>query len=163
MPKKDLNQELLEEGYRFNFFQAVRLLERIYPERSSVGFEVTPQNEVVRFKNNPTLNFPASQIQEIIDVDDEFYEQRRLEMYVNFMGMIGITGVLPIQYTELAMDRARYRDKTLASFLDIFTHRAVSLFFRAWEKLGTSARCDADFAGRCAAEATAPAHCRPQR
>jgi type VI secretion system protein ImpH len=32
------------------------------------------------------------------------------------------------------MDRVRYRDTSLYAFLDIFTHRAVSLFFRAWEK-----------------------------
>ncbi len=32
------------------------------------------------------------------------------------------------------MERSRYRDTTLHAFLDIFTHRAVSLFFRAWEK-----------------------------
>lgn len=134
MSKKPLNQQLIDEPYRFNFFQAVRLLERIYPEKSPVGREVTPNNEVVRFRSHLTLSFPASQIHEIKEVDDEFTEQRKLEMYINFMGMIGIIGVLPIHYTELAMSRTRYGDNTFASFMDIFTHRAVSLFFRAWEK-----------------------------
>jgi type VI secretion system protein ImpH len=32
------------------------------------------------------------------------------------------------------MDRIRYGDTAMWSFLDMFTHRAVSLFFRAWEK-----------------------------
>jgi type VI secretion system protein ImpH len=134
MPKKPLHEQVLEEPYRFEFFQAVRLLERIYPEKSPVGQEITPHNEVVRFKSHLSLGFPASQIQAINETEDEFFEQRRFEMFINFMGMIGITGVLPIHYTELAMNRARYGDHTFASFMDIFTHRAVSLFFKAWEK-----------------------------
>lgn len=134
MKKKELQHELLDEPYKFDFFQAVRLLEKIYPESSAVGREVLPQKEVVRFRSRPTLNFSASQIHEIKETDDEISEQRKLEMFVNFMGMIGMTGVLPIHYTELAMDRARYGDTSFWAFADIFTHRAVSLFFRAWEK-----------------------------
>ena len=134
MKTKPLNEQILEEAYRFEFFQAVRLLERIYPERSPVGQDVTPHNEVVRFKSHLSLGFPASQIQSIREVDDEFDEQRRFEMFINFMGMLGINGILPIHYTELAMSRARYGDHTFAAFMDIFTHRAVSLFFKAWEK-----------------------------
>jgi type VI secretion system protein ImpH len=134
MPQKPLNERLIDEPYRFNFFQAVRLLERIYPESSPVGTEMTPNNEIVRFKSYLSLTFPASQIQSMREVFDESSEQKRLEMFINFMGMIGIIGVLPIHYTELAMSRARYGDHTFASFMDIFTHRSVSLFYKAWEK-----------------------------
>ena len=134
MSEKDLNQKLFDEPYKFEFFQAVRLLERIYPERSAVTRSFTPQNEVVRFRSNASLKFPPSEIFEIKQTEDEFSDETKVEMFVNFMGMLGIVGVLPIHYTELAVDRARYRDTTLWSFLDIFSHRAVSLFFRAWEK-----------------------------
>ena len=41
---------------------------------------------------------------------------------------------MPTNYTELAMERRRYKDVAMWSFMDIFTHRSVSLFFRAWEK-----------------------------
>jgi len=50
------------------------------------------------------------------------------------MGVIGVSGVLPTHYTEVAMDRIRHRDTSMWSFLDIFTHRGVSMFFRAWAK-----------------------------
>lgn len=134
MPKKPLDQTLFDEPYRFEFFQAIRLLERIYPEKSPVGRDVTPQNEPVRFRSRVSLSFPASEIQELKEIYDEHSDQSKLEMMINFMGMLGTNGVLPIHYTEIAMDRARYGDTTLWAFFDIFTHRSVSMFFRAWEK-----------------------------
>ena len=134
MPKKNLNQEFFDEPYKFEFFQAVRLLEKMYPERTAVSRSVSPKKEVVRFRSNASLKFPPSEIFEVIESDDESSDDKKIEMFVNFMGMAGIVGVLPIHYTELIVERARYGDRTLWSFLDIFTHRAVSLFFRAWEK-----------------------------
>ena len=49
-------RKMLEnEPYRVHFFQAVRLMERLYPERNPVGLFVTPDSEVVRFSSVPTL------------------------------------------------------------------------------------------------------------
>lgn len=134
MPKKPLNQELADEPYRFEFFQAVRLLEKVYPERKPVGREALPHEEIVRFRSRMGLDFPASQIHEFKESFDEVTEREKLEMFVNFMGMVGVSGVMPVHYTELAIERARYRDTAMWMFLDIFTHRSVSMFFRAWEK-----------------------------
>ncbi len=134
MNEKTLHQELLDEPYRFEFFQAVRLLEKIFPTRQPVGRETTIKQEVVRFRSRIALEFPASEIHEFIESTDEFFDEQKLEMFVNFMGMLGISGVLPTHYTELAVERSRYRDTAMWSFLDIFTHRSVSMFFRAWEK-----------------------------
>lgn len=131
---KPLNQQLLDEPYRFEFFQAVRLLEKMFPDRSPVGGDALPDEEVVRFRSRMSLSFPASEIQEIGRVEDVLNDRERLEMFINFMGMAGVSGVLPRHYTELIMERVRYRDTAMWVFLDIFTHRAVGLFFRAWEK-----------------------------
>lgn len=122
--------EVLEaEPYLFEFFQAVRLLERITPSREPVGRFVVPSNEVARFGANTSLVFPASQIQA--------YEARpngQPLLRVNFMGLAGPLGVLPLYYTELLLDRVRMRDTALRDFLDIFNHRMISLFYQAWEK-----------------------------
>lgn len=134
MNEKPLDQQLLDEPFRFEFFQAVRLLEKMFPERSAVGRDPFPSKEVARFRSRPAISFPASQIHEINETSEEFSGETKLEVLINFMGMIGPLGVLPTHYTELVMDRVRYRDTSLYAFLDIFTHRAVSLFFRAWEK-----------------------------
>lgn len=133
MERKPLNEQLIEEPYAFRFFQAVRLMERLHRDRRPVGGEALPDEEIVRFRSRIGLDFPASEIQEMkSSVNDAGHETT--EMVVNFMGMAGVSGVLPVHYTELVMDRIRHRDSTLWAFLDIFTHRAVSLFYRAWGK-----------------------------
>ncbi len=134
MSQKPLNQKLADEPYRFEFFQAVRLLEKVFPERKPVGREALPHEEIVRFRSRMSLNFPASQIHELKESFDESTDRQTLEMFINFMGMVGVSGVMPIHYTELIMERVRYRDTAMWLFLDIFTHRSVSMFFRAWEK-----------------------------
>ena len=134
MARKDLDKEFFEEPYRFEFFQAVRLLERIHPELKPVGRDALPNQEVIRIRSRMALDFPASEIYEITETVDEQTDETKREMVINFMGLTGPSGVLPVHYTELLVDRARYRDTAMWSFLDIYTHRAASLFYRAWEK-----------------------------
>lgn len=134
MADKPLNQVLLDEPYRFEFFQAVRLLEKIFPEKRPVGRAAMPHEEVARFRSRIAIDFPASEIHEFREAVDDKTGEEKLEMIVNFMGMAGVSGVLPQPYTDLILDRVRHRDTAMWSFLDIFTHRAVSTFYRAWRK-----------------------------
>lgn len=134
MTDKPLNQVLSDEPYRFEFFQAVRLLEKVFPERRAVGRNAMPHEEVVKFRSRIALDFPASEVHELNETVDPRSGNDRLEMIVNFMGMAGVSGILPQPYTDLILDRIRHRDTALWSFLDIFTHRSVSMFYRAWRK-----------------------------
>lgn len=111
------------------FFQAVRLLERMYPDRAPVGEFAPPASEVARFTVPPSISFPASEIQSLSIAGDA-----PSRMAVNFLGLTGPLGVLPYSYTLYVADRARARDTAMRDFLDIFHHRMVSLFYRAWEK-----------------------------
>ena len=124
-----LQQRLAERGYEFDFFQAVRLLERLSPDRAPVGRFSVPGSEVARFEVNQEMGFPASAIEGI-----EFVEGQPARVKVNFMGLTGPQGVLPLYYTELLRERLRARDQTAASFFDLFNHRIISLFYQAWEK-----------------------------
>ena len=55
-------------------------------------------------------------------------------MTVTFMGLAGTGGVLPGHYTQLLIDRVREKDFGLRDFLDLFNHRLIAQFYRAWEK-----------------------------
>ena len=120
---------LREDSCSFEFFQAVTLLQSLAHDRQPVGMFSNPQDEAVRFSVNNALAFPASQVQSI-----EIAEDGPPTMTVNFMGITGPTGVLPYCYTELILDRKPAKDHCLADFFDIFNHRALSLFYRAWSK-----------------------------
>jgi len=125
----DVTQLLTEEPWTFQFFQAVRLLERIQPDRSPVGRFVHPSKEIVRINAHTGTAFPASQIQGL-----RWDPEGAPVMVINFMGLFGPLGTLPIYYTELIRERLRAKDTTMVSFLNIFNHRMVSLFYQAWEK-----------------------------
>ncbi|MGH7868349.1 MAG: type VI secretion system baseplate subunit TssG [Candidatus Dormibacteraceae bacterium] len=120
---------LREDSCSFEFFQAVRLLEHLDGDRQPVGLFSDPDREVVRFQVNSSLGFPPSQIRGI-----RWTEGRAPRMIVNFMGLTGPMGVLPYCFSELIIERVRAKDTSLQAFLDIFNHRAISFFYRAWEK-----------------------------
>lgn len=123
-------RDLLErDPYSVQFFQAVRLLERLYPERKPVGLFVSPSSEVVRFSSVPSLSFPASEIQDL-----QIGKDGQPKLFVNFMGLSAATGVLPHPYTELLLERARAKDHGPGEFFDLFNHRILALFYRAWQK-----------------------------
>jgi type VI secretion system protein ImpH len=136
-----LEEALFARGYEFEFFQAVRLLARISAERKPVGSTAKPKDEIVRFgqlgsfpdvrEARLSLAFPASAVHAIIripDSDDPPW------MTVAFLVLTGTQGALPLCYTEWMIARRAAKDDTLAAFLDLFNHRLISLFYRAWEK-----------------------------
>jgi type VI secretion system protein ImpH len=55
-------------------------------------------------------------------------------MVVSFLGLTGPVGALPTHYTSLILQRLREKDSSLRDLLDLFNHRLLSLFYRAWEK-----------------------------
>lgn len=126
-----LKQELYEKGYRFGFFQAVRLLQWFQPGRQGVGETARPSEEVVRFRARQSLSFPPSEIHAVQSLDSN---EQPPQMTVAFMGLTGPSGVLPRHYTELLLDRIRQKDYTVRDFLDLFNHRMISLFYRSWAK-----------------------------
>jgi type VI secretion system protein ImpH len=84
---------------------------------------------VVRFGVEPTIGFPNGDLRAL-----EMPDGGPAQMQVNFMGLTGPSGVLPYYYTLLAAEKQRGRNPALVEFLDLFHHRIISLFYRAWEK-----------------------------
>jgi type VI secretion system protein ImpH len=121
----------------FQFFQAVRLLSRLGHGLVPPGrFPKSPSSEVVRFGVNSAYWFPPSQIHSLEwgKLDPERAEWKPPMLRVNFMGLVGASGVLPLVYSDFVQERLRDRDRTMLDFFDLFHHRALSLFYQAWEK-----------------------------
>ncbi len=124
-----LMQRLAEAPYTFDFFQAVRWIECAHPGNPRFGTSVVSKDDVVRFCQNPSLAFAPSAISDYILGKDGSPSK----MFVRFFGLLGPNAPLPLHITEYARERMRhYGDESLARFLDIFNHRMVSLFYRAW-------------------------------
>jgi type VI secretion system protein ImpH len=129
LAESPLGFDLHDAAPSFEFFQAVALLQRMMSDRRPVGHFSSPEDEVVHFHANPRMGFPASEIQQL-----ELHADAPADMMVNFMGLTGPEGVLPYVYSELILERLRAKDHTLQSFFDVFNHRAISLFYRAWQR-----------------------------
>lgn len=135
LPADSVAARLFREGYGFSFFQAVRLLEKLLPERTPVGLLGPPPREVVRFRAHQSLSFPPSALYEVKPGTAEGLPPT---MTVTFLGLTGSSGVLPRHYTELVMRlqrEAKGPERTaLRDWFDLFNHRLLALFYRAWEK-----------------------------
>jgi len=123
-----LSEHLFENPFEYNFFQAVKLLHLMLDDRPGVGRIAKPDEEPVRFKARQSMEFQPSSIHALSDETDP------PRMVVAFIGLTGVQGALPHHYTEHIIARAHAKDFAMAEFLDLFNHRLVSLFYRAWEK-----------------------------
>lgn len=172
-----LIDQLLEDPHRFQFFQAVRLLERWLGEGGQEPDQRLPA--ALKFRNTLSLSFPASEIEALklyrrsspdqpdaepgtrdtappsrrSSLLDQIVAQRsvprsdveRVEITPAFMGFLGVSGTLPLYYTELLAQRELYqKDFAARSFMDLFSSRSVTLFYAAWKKHRLQFQYEAD-------------------
>jgi len=121
--------DLLAHPQRYEFFQAVRLLVRWLGQQG-----IAPEHALglIRFRNSLALGFPPSEIESIACTTDG---APAINVTPALMGLLGVTGALPLHYTErFAAWEAASRDGGARAFLDLFSSRQVTLFYRAWCK-----------------------------
>lgn len=125
-------RRLFDDAPAFDFFQAVRLLRLLAHQRGSRSDRLA---EAVRFRTNPSLEFPASAV---YDLEPPDRADGAAIMTVNFLGVHGPSGTLPRHYTELMRRLEREHRgperRALRDWFDLFNDRFVALFYEAWEK-----------------------------
>jgi type VI secretion system protein ImpH len=129
-PPHPLIEQIQRDPSGYDFFRALRALECAYPDRPPIGHASRAEQEPVRFGQVPSLAFaPATFAAALRTVAEGSHP--RLPVY--FLGLLGPQGPLPLHITEYIRDRElNNSDATLSRFLDIFHHRIISLFYRAW-------------------------------
>lgn len=119
--------DVAREPWAHDFFALLRRTEVLQPRAPRLGQASRPGQEALRLGQEPELDFAPAALAKL-DLAGA-----RPRLGVRFFGLLGPQGPMPLHITEYVRDRARnHADPTLARFLDVFHHRLLSLFYRAW-------------------------------
>jgi len=128
-PAARLKARLAAKPWAFDFYRALRLLENIARDQPRLGESLHAREDCVRLAQSPSLAFAPSTLENFqVGADGKPDRLRQ-----NFLGLFGPNGALPLHITEFARGRQRIaHDPSMVEFLNIFHHRALTLFYRAW-------------------------------
>jgi type VI secretion system protein ImpH len=122
-------QALAQAPYRHDFYQTLRRVECLHPGLPRIGQALRPADEPIRLAQEPALTFAPAALSSFGTPPGAAVPR----LQVRFFGLLGPNGPLPLHMTELVRERVHHAgDPTLAAFLDLFHHRFLSLFYRAW-------------------------------
>jgi type VI secretion system protein ImpH len=120
-------RNLESEPWRFDYFTVLRHLERTFADRPRIGDSAARRDDFVQLGQDPFMEFPASNLARVVQSDD-----KPLKVFVKYLGLLGPQGALPLATTEEAYHYVLSQDDAFPRFLDVFNHRFIQLFFRAW-------------------------------
>jgi len=124
-----LDLGFLEDPVGLNFFQAARRVECLFTDKPRVGYARRSADEPIHFGQEPSMGFASSTLERF----ERSAKGGRPRLLVNFLGLLGPQSPMPLHVTEYVHGRElNHDDPTLARFFDIFNHRMISLFYRAW-------------------------------
>lgn len=132
----ELLASLQKEPWKYSFLTLMRRI-GADPRLDPIGTARLPQTEPFRLGQMPNLAFAPSEIARAS------VEHERLKARLFGLGMLGPNGPLPLHVTEIARERQELRnDPTLSDFLDLFHHRYLTIFYRAWAASQATAGLD---------------------
>ncbi|ROZ78312.1 type VI secretion system baseplate subunit TssG [Ramlibacter sp. WS9] len=129
MTRIDPLERITAQPWRYDYFSAMRWLENYFKDDPRFGTARKPSAEPVRLGQAADLSFAPSSLHAVMH--DSANRKARIE--VRFFGLFGPNGPLPHHLTEHARNRLLHHgDASFARFADIFHHRLLLLFYRAW-------------------------------
>lgn len=135
---QDTLDRLELEPWAFDFFALLRRLECLRPQAPRVGCAQRPSQELLRLGQVAELDFAPAPIVRFVRVPPGAGR-----LGVRFFGLLGPHGPMPLHITEFVRERRhQHADPTLERFLDIFHHRMLSLFYRAWAQSQPTVQMD---------------------
>lgn len=121
-----LIDDMQAEPWRFDYFSVLRKLERVNHDKPRIGDSATRREDYVTLGQDPFMEFPASNLSRVTN------DNQKLRIFTKFLGLLGPQGALPLSTTEESLGWFLRRDDAFPRFLDLFNHRFLQLFFRAW-------------------------------
>jgi len=120
---------MAQEPWRWDFFHALRVLEAHHASMPRLGTARRPADEPVRLAQKAAMSFAPSSLHAVVPQTPGGVTR----MEVRFFGLFGPNGPLPLHLTTYALERSLHKgDQTFQAFADLFHHRLLLLFYRAW-------------------------------
>lgn len=123
-----------------NVYRVCQLLEQVLVDHPPLGSTAHPVDDGVRFRPDPGMGFPASELK-AIEFDDACPE-RPITIRTRLLGLYGVDSPLPTAYLDDIAQR-REGHEAVEAFLDIFNHRVFTQFYRIWRKYSYPATFEA--------------------
>jgi type VI secretion system protein ImpH len=129
LTRVDPVEVIAAEPWRHDFFHTMRWVEAYHANHPRLGTARKPADEPVRLGQAADLSFAPSTLHSVTPATAK--SKPRID--VRFFGLFGPNGPLPYHLTEYARHRAMHQgDSSFARFADMFHHRLLLLFYRAW-------------------------------
>ena len=133
--------------HEHDFFALLRRIEALTPQSPRFGRALRPALEPLRLGQKAELDFAVAALAGL-----ERGANGVPRLGVRFFGLFGPQGPMPLHLTEYVRERLRQRgDPTPERFFDIFHHRLLTLFYRAWAQGQPTAQHDRPHDDRYAA------------
>lgn len=128
----DLLQSVQADPSAFDFFALLRRVDSLRRHLPRTGEAQRPRQEALRLAQAPELDFAPAPLH-ALEWPPAGSGRTAPRLAVRFFGLLGPMGPMPLHFTEVVRERLLHHgDATLAHFLDLFHHRLLSLFYRAW-------------------------------
>jgi len=126
-----LKEALINEGHRYSFIQAYRLLLYLLDKKHNVtepgNYEALSRH--IQIRPELTLAFPKTDVADIEVISDE---KDLYRITATFLGLYGPSSPMPTFYTEDLL-KEQSQDHTISrDFIDIFNNRLYKMFFECW-------------------------------
>jgi type VI secretion system protein ImpH len=115
-----------EQPWKAGFLSTLRTIAARSPELPPPGIAERPIHEAFRLGQRPHMTFAPREIASIK------LEGGKVNLTLFGLGVWGSQGALPLHWSELAYSRTELHDHTFTDFIDLFHHRALAQFYRAW-------------------------------
>lgn len=114
----------------YDLFGTLRWLDAICAPHARIGRAAHPRDEPLRLGQTPSLSFAPAMVAHAVDGVTGSVAPRLL---IHGFGLFGPNGPMPLHVTERARETVHdANDNALSAFADLFHHRAIALFYRAW-------------------------------
>lgn len=132
-------RQLAEAPFKLDYYQVLRRLECLYPDKPQLGKGLRPTDEPIRLGQEPAMSFAPATLSAFQPASGS----RAGRLSVRFFGLLGPNGPLPLHLTEHARERLYHaNDPTFVRFLDVLHHRFLLLFYRAWAQAQPTVNLD---------------------